>query len=458
MAGVITAIGLGVGLGTAYSALGDIARLGVLYGKWKGTAYDAKHGRIAELLQSILSAEKSEVSGLSSKGAVDTIYNFIDRTLDFAWFLDETMASQLFIQMIQQSIAYAIHSSHAGSIGTIGNVYSGSMYLSGGEASNIGESAEFLSRGLRGFLSAEVGQNTPTVAFNLVRGANRRLEDVYRRIVTQMDSLLDEWNDLTLSYYRHYHSMCRERFADAIKMRETATDRAYALLEQIANEHLARIVEQLDSLEGAKSWFDSNLMGSEELAETALRIDLEVQASIEDYEAHKDAVLKAINTTIEEWDTKIDQALNDLTDSEYRFCLLVRQIFDEIFVDVTEFVSQIVSMCDNAVSDVCAYRNVKTSVNIVEHDPVTVVEKTSEVDVSRLFPRRYEQVPEITVVGECEEVNGIAWQQIVEEEVVAVAVLPYERLDRKRYEQVAEATVIGDYDYLPLTSWVQAGE
>jgi len=455
-------VGVGVGIGMGYGFLQEYAKLGALYAKWHLTPYEMKAGCIAHALQSILNAEKDEVSGLSTAGSVQAIHEFITDTINFAWLTDEAIASQMFVQMIQQSIAYAIHSSHAGSIGTIGNVYSGSMYLSGMEASYVGEQAEFLTRGLRGFLSAETGLNTPTMAFNLVRGANRRLEDVYRSITRQMDSLLDEWNDLTLSYYRHYHSMCRERFADAIKMKETATDRAYGLLEQIANEHLARIVEQLDTLEGAKYWFDANLMDADELANISLRIDLEVKASQDDYDEHKTAVLNAIDDTVEEWDIKLNQALNDLTDSEYRFCLLVRQIFDEAFVDVAEFVRQIVEMCDNSVTDVCAYRNVKPSVKIVEHDPVTAPVETPNVDLTRIFYRRWQQIPNYTVVHPYTSLNAIKWEQIMlEPEVptplppVTVEVPEYTPLEIRRVEQVPPFTIKYPYTQLPEISWVQ---
>jgi len=453
MSSPFAGLGAGVGIGVGYGVLSEYARLGIMIAKWRGVPESDRKGCIAKALQSILSAEKNTVSGLSSKGAVDAIFRFIDSTLEFALQIDEGIATQMFVQMIQQSIAYAIHSSHAGSIGTIGNVYSGSMYLSGAESSNIGESAEFTSRGLRGFLSAEVGQNIPTVAFNLVRGANRRIDDVYRSILRQTDSLLDEWNDLTLSYYRHYHSMCRERFADAIKMKETATDRAYGLLEQIANEHLARIVEQIDTLEGAKSWFDGGFLSADELKEIALRLDLEVQASISDYEAHKTAVLDAIDTAVEEWDMKVDQALGDLTDSEYRFCLLIRQILDEVFMDVVDFVKQLVETCDNSVKDVCAYRNITPSVNIVEHDPVAVVEVSPDVEVSRIYARHWKDIPPIIVRYEFQQPDGVLWEEVEYVPVVEEATeLPYRAI-----EEVDFSVVAYTYDKIHTVGWSDVG-
>jgi len=364
MASAIGSLAFGLGIGTGYSVLSEYLRLGILWKKWKSLPLQMKTAKIAEALQSILDAEKNTVSGLSTKGAVDAIHNFIDRTLDFAWMADESIANQMFIQMIQQSIAYAIHSSHAGAIGTIGNVYSGSTYLSSGEASTIGENVDYFDRNLRGFFSAEVGQNIPTLTFNLVRGANRRIGDIYGAVMRNMDSFLTEWNDLALSYYRHYHTMARERFADAIKMKETATDRAYGLLEQVANEHLARISEQLDTLEGAKAWWDAGLMSDDDLEQIAIRIDLERGASEGNYDEYKTDIADAINLAIVTWDAKITQALGDLTDNETKYNVLIRSIFDMMFTQVTDFAEMVTALCQTAVEDVCAYRNVGKGVAI----------------------------------------------------------------------------------------------
>lgn len=372
MVGAIAGLAGGLGVGMGYGILNEYIRLGILYAKWKGLPRDTKVWKIAEVMQGILDAEKNEVSGLSTKGAVDAIYDFIDRTIDFAWMVDEGIATQMFVQMIQQSIAYAIHSSHAGSIGTIGNVYSGSMYLSGAESPTIGAKTDRVARLLRGFLSAEVGQNIPSLAFNLLRGGHTQIEDAYRGMVRQIDSLLDEWNDLALSYYRHYHSMARSRFESAIEMKESATTRAYGLLEQVANEHLARLSEQFDTLEGAKAWFDANLMSSEELASIAVRIKLELEASEGNYDEYKDEVVKAITDTITDWDAKLNQALGDLTDNENKYSILMRTILDPIFIDVTNFVDTIVYELEQTLEDVCAYRNVNPSVEFQRYSPVPI--------------------------------------------------------------------------------------
>jgi len=357
-ASALAGLGYGIGFGTAYASIVDILRTTVTWSKWKVLGYQLGYPVMADVMQKLLEAEKDEVHGLSSKGMIDTIWGFIDRTMDFSMLINESVATQLFVQMIQQSIAYAIHSSHAGSIGTICNVYSGSTYLSGAEGSSIARYSDYADREFKAFLSAELGRNIPTTAFDLLRGANERIEDRYRKVVTDIDGLLTEWNDLALNYYRHYHSMARTRLDNAITMKESATERAYGILEQIGNEHLARISEQLDTLQGCKSWWDAGFLTDDELRDIAIRIKLEKEASEDNYDEYKADVISAIAGAIATWDAKVTQALGDLTDNEAKYNSLVKSVFSTLFADVSDFANEIVNAVNMAVEDVCAYRNV----------------------------------------------------------------------------------------------------
>lgn len=412
LSSVLSGIGFGVGLGATYSTVVDLLRTATTWVKWRALGGTLGYQKITEALQTIASAEKDEVSGLTPRGMVDVIYQFMNHTMDMAVFISESVATQMFVQMIQQSIAYAIHASHAGAIGTVMNVYSGGTYLSSTEVSSVGENVDLVDRHSRGFLSAEAGQNIPTLAYSLSRGVNRRIEDVYRSIMRSVDSLLDEWNDMALSYYRQFHTMARTRFGDAIEMKESIVTRAYGLLEQIANEHLARISEQLDTLEGAKAWFDAGLMESSELADIAVRIDLEREASEDNYDEHKTAILNSIEAGVAEWDSKIEQALNDLKSSEDAFNVLIYKIFSTVFADVVDFVSVVCSMVDKTVEDVCAYRNVKKAVAVKPVEGLGIEEFSSESDVFRLRWRKWQQVPPIKVVYEYQVPRALHWSEV----------------------------------------------
>ena len=399
----------GMGLGVGYGILSEYARYGLLWAKWKAMK-ESGRWKIGEVMQSLLSAEKDEVTGLSTKGQVDTIVEFIDKTLDFAGITSESIATQMFVQMIQQSIAYAIHSSHAGSIGTVGNVYSGSTYLSGAETQSISSFVEFSDRQLKAFLSAEVGQNIPTLSFGLMRGANRRLEEMYRAIIRDVDSLLTEWNDLALGYYRHYHSMTRTRLANSIEMKETVTERAYSLLEQVGNEHLARISEQLDTLEGAKAWFDAGLMSVDELKDIAIRLDLERGASEGNYDDYKTDITGAISTAIVDWDAKITQALGDMTDNETKYSVLIKSIFGTLFTNVSGFAQAVVDMVDTSIQDVCAYRNVNKAVDVGLVTELGIQEPFLPTELEYLYWKDWEQVPTYTVKFHAQTPRGKLWE------------------------------------------------
>lgn len=378
--GALGGIGMGAGLGLGLGVLSDQARLTLLWAKWHGRGRQWKQDMISATLNNLLISEKDEASGLSSKGAVDAIVNFIDGAIDLAMQVDETLGMQLFVQMIQQSIAYAIHTSHAGSIGTMANIYSGSMYLSGTQAESVGHNVDFFDRNLNALISAEMGLNKPTLTFELVRGANARTEEIFRAMLSDMDKWLSEWNDLSMSYYRQYHTMARERFGDAVKMKETAVDRAYALLEQISNEHMARISEQLDTLDGAKQWFDSGLMSLDELNNIALTVDLERIASEVNYNELKTETLNAITSAIGTWDTKINTALSDMTNVETKYSILIKKIFDEQFAKVASFVEQLIGMVSNAVDDTNAYRNSVRALEIT-HSGTIIPQEMYELEV-----------------------------------------------------------------------------
>jgi len=355
--GAIGGFAYGLGLGVGYSVLSEYARYGLLWAKWKALKETSRH-KVAEVMQSLLNAEKDSVTGLSTKGQVDTIIEFIDKTIDFIGLVDEGIATQMFVQMIQQSIAYAINASHAGSIGTVANVYSGGASMHGTEAVNVGRNADYIDRYTRAFLSASCGLNIPTLTEALVRGANQRIEERFRSLMRSVDSLLDEWNDLALTYYRHYHSMARSRFEEALRMKETAVERAYSLLEQVANEHLARISEMLDTLEGAKQWYDAGLLTEDELNEIVLRVDLERQASENNYNELTSDILDAITSTTTEWDDKIQRALQDMSNNEDIYKTMITDAINKIFENVSLFVYQLTERISDTIEDVSAYRNI----------------------------------------------------------------------------------------------------
>ena len=442
---VLTGLGYGVTFGSSYATIVDQLRTAVTWSKWKALGYRMGYPVMADLLQKLLDAEKDEVTGLSTKGMIDAIWGFVDKTLDFAMIINENIANQLFIQMIQQSVAYALGSSHAGSIGTVANVYSGSAPLSSFQASSIGSTIDYTDRNLKAFLSAEVGQNIPTLTFSLVQGANQRLEEMYRAILRDVDNLLNEWNDLALDYYRHYHSMARTRLENALEMKEQLVTRAYALLEQVGNEHLARISEQLDTLEGAYEWYKAGFLSDAELEDIALRVKLEVEASEENYNEYKEEILGSIEEALVTWDEKIDNALNDLTVIESKYAFLIRNILSVLFTDVERFASAIVDMVNKAIEDVCAYRNVGKAVDVDVVTELGVSEPFLPVEVNYLYWRRWESIDDYTVKFETQNPRTLEWKDADEDSPPYEKVTEVIELRWRSWIPVEEYTVISHY-------------
>jgi hypothetical protein len=453
MSSLLAGLGMGVGVGSAYGTVTDILRTGITWGKWKTLGKSIGYPIMADILQKLLDADKDAVHGLSTKGMVDTIWSFIDRTLDFSWLVSESMANQLFVQMIQQSIAYAIHTSHAGAIGTVCNVYSGSQSLSGMSAPELGNGADLNDRGTKAFLSGATGLNIPSLAFEVNRGVNTRIGDVYNRILTQVDSLLDEWNGLALGYYSQYHTMARSRFQDALEMKEAILTKAYGFLEQVANEHLARISEQMDTLDGAKAWFDAGLLSSDELEEIALRVDIERQASEANFDDYKEEVLDGINVAVSDWDSRITNALNDLKSCEDKYCIVINSILSTLFNDVTEFARTVCDEADKMVEDVCAYRNVEKAVKITLTDVIGNVEMSPETEIYRLSRKKWAVASSYTVIKEYIEYSGVAWQSDTLHDTGIQVEELYTLLPRRQFESVDEPIVVYETQPTPLTPW-----
>ena len=449
----LTGLGYGVGFGTAYSSIVENLRTAVTWAKWKAIGYSMGYPVMADLMQKLISAEKDEVTGLSTKGMIDAIWGFIDKTLDFAMVLNENIANQLFIQMIQQSVAYALGSSHAGSIGTVANVYSGSAPLSTFQASSIGSNIDYTDRSLKALLSAEVGQNIPSLTFSLVQGANQRLEEMYRAILRDVDNLLNEWNDLALDYYRHYHSMARTRLENALEMKEQLVTRAYALLEQVGNEHLARISEQLDTLEGAYEWYKAGLLSDIELEDIALRVKLEVQASIQNYDEYKEEILNSIESALVTWDGKINDALSDMTVIESKYASLIRNILSVLFADVERFANAIADMVNKAIEDVCAYRNVGKAVDVSVVTELNIEEPFLPIEVNYLYWHRWESIDEYTVKFHTQNPRTLEWEDADEDSPPYEKVTEVIELRWRSWIPVEEYTVISHYQSPYSLKW-----
>jgi hypothetical protein len=454
MGAMLSGIGVGIGVGAVYSTVSEMLRSAVLWQKWKMLTKGYAKPIICDLLQSMLNAQKDPNTGITTSGMVDSIISFIDRSIDFSMVIDEATAHSLFTQMIHQSIAYAVRSAQAGSISTVANVYSGSESMSKGSASGIGEIPDLADRGQKSFLGASAGLNIPTTAFEVAKGANTRISAVYKRIIIQTDSLVTEWNELALGYYRHYHTLARSRFQDSLEMYESIVKRTYGFLEYVANDHLANINAQLDTLAGAKAWYDSGLMSLDELKQIALRVDIERQASEQNFDNYVDELTGNMSSSLSDWDDYVGQALDDMDAGEERYAFMLKDILNSLFVDVKSFVAELCDEADKIVEDICAYRNVSQSVKINMTDQLGVYEMSPETEVFRLRYQQWKPIGNYTVIDKTVKPRGLSWlvdtehdKGIVQKEVAHI-------IPRRRFTKIGDSTVVDAYVETPLTPWV----
>jgi len=440
----------GISLGTAYSSTVEFLRTGVDWAKWKYLFETQGHYKVAEALEALIDADKDAVTGLSPKGIVDTVKAFIDKTLDLAICANSAIASQLFVQMIQQSVAYAISNSHAGSIGTIANIYSGSASLHAMELERVAEYADLIDRKLKAFLHASAGLNTLATAFKVQRGVNSRIAELYQVVQNAVERLQSEINDTQLEEYRHYITMARNRFQDALEMYENIVSRAYTMIEQLAQEHLTRIAEQLDTLEGAKAWYDGGYISEDELREIAIRIDLERQASEENWNEMVNEITSLIEEEIKNWDVYIQNLLYDYMYAKGVYAIVLSNIISSVLSEVYSVVSTFVNEAYKMVEDVCAYRNVKPPVKFEVADTLGEFEMSPEAELYRLPMRKWTDCPNRIVVMEYQMPSPKMWVYVEVGEYIGK---PYTELPIRDLEEVDYSVVVYHYQTPSSKGW-----
>jgi len=451
---VLSGLGWGIGLGTAYGTTVDLLRTGITWAKWKALRSWLGDPKIAETLQSVLSAEKDEVTGLSAKGIVDTIAQFIDKTLDFAIAVDAAVAQQLFVQMVQQSVAYAISNSHAGAVGTLCNVYSGSASIHPFEVERVAMYADLIDRSLKAFLSASAGLNIPALTLKLQHGANQRIAEVFRQLQTQIDRLIDEWNDQHLDQYRHYITMARNRFQDALEMYENIVTRVYTLIEQMAQEHLSRIAEQLDTLEGARAWFDGGYISEDELREIAVRVNLEREASQDNWEEMVEELSSLIEETTRDWKVHVMTLYYEYVDAKALYLTVISRSIRSVISGIVKYVDELAEELTKTVEDVCAYRNIPRVTEMKRADSLGVYEMSPEVGVFRLPTRRWRDTSPYTVVMEYQMPSPKLWSYVP----VGVYVgKPYTEIPVRPLIEVEAPTVVYHYQTPTSKMWTFIG-
>ena len=368
-----------VGVGTGINFLSNMLRDATVFAKWRLTKNVFAIPRARSALQRILDVPKDEVVGMDTSGIVDLIMEFLDASVAYMWYVDEAMANQLWLQMIQQSIAYAMYPTHAGSLGTIANTYSGGMYMSPMQIADIGRNVDSVDTGLASFLTAQTGQNLPSASFALYNGMQQRLEIDLREIARSIDVLLDEWNNAMLWYIRRYLDFTHDYLEEALQLKLKGADRAYSSLEDVAETVLTRVVELTDALEAVRQWYDDGLVSEDELKEFSIRVKAEALASDADYDEIKNQMISQVDTIDENWDNYINEALEQVKWAEAELCYIARLALQEVFNYASQLIDELAYIAREILEGLASYREVTLCVDYTKTlfadeqvlDPVT---------------------------------------------------------------------------------------
>jgi hypothetical protein len=274
--------------------------------------------------------------------------------------------------------------------------------------------------------------------------------------MSQIDGFTDKWNNVVMSYYDHYGTMARTKLQEALEMKENIIAKGYALLEKVANEHLARISEQLDTITGVNNWKKAQFTTEDELIQICMRINVERVASEANYDDYIDEIIAGIEESLDDWDNKVDQALQDVQEFEVRYAAMIKDILGTLFTDVYTFVDGICNQLDYALENVCAYRNVEKVVSISTTESLgsTIVRATG--GVSHLTMHRWRELDVDLISGEADTPNSLPWNDAEEVIIIPIAKSEADRLSRNRWVDVGGMTHEEHTEDTPLVPWYDA--
>ena len=268
---------------------------------------------IAYAFSSIEDADANRVIGISPVGIVDIINKMIDTAMVFSVITDRELSQELFGEMIQEGISNAVQTSLGGALQTIWNVRRGALPGMTDYASDVGQNYDAVDDKIGAFVAAGAGLNPPVTAFDLVKGANREIENRYRSAVGQAELVLNYINNEFFSVISaglaNLHNLATRARTAKVQAAILWGDVA----RRIAEEHLARLNEIEDTLEGIKKYFDIDALEDQTALEHALLIEAELDATEEVF----DRFINTLNSKLDETYSEIDSTLPEIRTALY---------------------------------------------------------------------------------------------------------------------------------------------
>lgn len=352
---------LGDILGALVEKLADVTNESVKgamrYGRWALARWIFGDTLASNFFNTFLTAEKHQITGFSPDGVVKLWMDGLDTTIRFGIIVGPEIIDEFIGEMIQEGMSQAIQTNMGGAFQTIVNVYRGAAPLYTNDLINLGQHITGFDPRLSAFLAAAAGCNLPSTGGYLVFGARQALDDSMRVITEQMIRHLEDWNEATFVFIRVAWNMARQLLLDALHLKREIAERYARIRERIAETHLARANEYLDSLEALKRWYEAGMLGDEDLKLAVARIQAEIEASQTAYDEALEALDEAYQSALQQVEQRVTTAVSLLYDaiSLYRtFWNRLARKADEVMLDQ---VGQVADYLSETLDGVSSYRN-----------------------------------------------------------------------------------------------------
>lgn len=316
----------------------------------------------ATAFSSIEDATPDQLMTISPDGIMDILTKFMETTLWVTTISDREIAGELFGEMVQEGVSNAIQTSLGGALQTLYNVKRGGFPAMQDYNIDLGKNVTQHDENYLGFVSASVGCNLLTTAYDLVRGANDEIERRYNSLLRVVENISAQITTHSIGVIGTVHIAMQTILTRLMLMPLEVAMVYHEVVRRITEEHLARLNELEDSLEAVKKYWDEEIITNETAATTeVLKIKAEIQAS-------QDVFNQFIASVQSEYSNAITTIQNNLSNVLNAVNPIIGKAFDELCTvlnDInvatdSEVKDDFLDKIDNIIKRVAAYRDLSS--------------------------------------------------------------------------------------------------
>lgn len=316
----------------------------------------------ASAFSSIEDATPDQLMTISPEGIMDILTAFMETTLWVTTISDREIAGELFGEMVQEGVSNAIQTSLGGALQTLYNVKRGGFPAMQDYNIDLGKNVTQHDENYLGFVSASVGCNLLTTAYDLVRGANDEIEQRYNSLLRVVENISAQITTHSIGIVGTIHVAMQTIITRLILMPLEVAMVYHEVIRRISEEHMARLNELEDSLEAIKMYYDEGIIDNEILAtEEALKVKAEIMAS-------QTVFNQFINSVQNEYSNAITEIQNNVSNIINAVDPVIGKIFDELCTILnsinvasdSEVKDEFLAKIDDIIKRVAAYRDLST--------------------------------------------------------------------------------------------------